>query len=171
MDETEYLLKSKANKKHLLDAIKSKKFTRFTSEEFDEYSKQLIKSTMKDKFEEITEKIKNLLFIKAIVEDVDKDGNEIWRMEAELAGKVIDKYLPKLIDTLHQQDMKEAIQQALKEERETIKAFEVICKIAEVPEILIENPQLIFPSKMTKDDLFWAKKIIDKHKKQDNIEP
>ena len=66
---------------------------------------------MKDKFEEaikeITEKIKNLLYIKAIVEDADKDGNEIWRMEAELAGKVIDKYLPELINTLHQQAMKE----------------------------------------------------------------
>ena len=71
---------------------------------------------MKDKFEEaikeITEKIKNLLYIKAIVEDADKNGNEIWRMEAELAGKVIDKYLPKLINTIHQKAMKEAVEKA-----------------------------------------------------------
>jgi len=73
MDETEYLLNSKANKKHLLEAIKSKKFTQFTSEEFDEYSKQLIKSTMKDKFKKIIKEqilivpIKNRYEIRGII--------------------------------------------------------------------------------------------------------
>ena len=91
MDETEYLLSSKANKKHLLDAIKSKKFTRFTSEEFDEYSKQLIKSTMKDKFEKnIKSELGKLLF------------TDSWI--AEIADN---------INTLHQQAMKEKIKEIL----------------------------------------------------------
>ena len=94
MDETEYLLSSKANKKHLLKAIKSKKFTRFTSEEFDEYSKQLIKSTMKDKFEEAI--IKECCVVEA------PDGSFLVGFTKNAANAC---------NTLHQQAMKEKLKE------------------------------------------------------------
>ncbi len=45
-----------------------------------------------------------------------------------------------------------------------IEAYKEICRLADVPEVLIENPELILQSNPTKDDIDWAKKIIIKYK-------
>ena len=41
-----------------------------------------------------------------------------------------------------------------------IEAYKEICRLANVPEVLIEFPELILQSKLTEDDIDWAKKQI-----------
>ena len=46
-----------------------------------------------------------------------------------------------------------------------IKAYKHICKLAEVPELLIEHPELIFSRIPTNEDINWAKTSIKEYEK------
>ena len=54
--------------------------------------------------------------------------------------------------------------QIINELEEAIKGYKKLCAMAEVPQVLIENPTLFFSGKLTKDDLKWAKGKIKEHK-------
>lgn len=44
-----------------------------------------------------------------------------------------------------------------------IKAYKKICRLANVPQILIDYPELILQRKPNEKDLNWAKKVIKKY--------
>lgn len=48
-----------------------------------------------------------------------------------------------------------------------IEQYKKICRLAEIPELIIENPYFIEPKQPTDDDIKWAKSVIDKHKGND----
>lgn len=45
-------------------------------------------------------------------------------------------------------------------ESKKIEAYKKICELAEVPSILIEYPELIFPMTARDEDIKWTKELI-----------
>ncbi|KKN10329.1 hypothetical protein LCGC14_1037670 [marine sediment metagenome] len=52
--------------------------------------------------------------------------------------------------------------------KEDIRGYKKLCVMADVPNLLIDNPTTIFGEKLTEDDLKWAKKKVEEYKKITN---
>lgn len=49
-----------------------------------------------------------------------------------------------------------------------IESYKFICELADVPQILIDNPAIAKPQKLTESDIKWAKAQIELYKQDKN---
>lgn len=56
---------------------------------------------------------------------------------------------------------------------EKLEAYKYLCKLAGVPTLLIEHPELLTPQKATQSDIDWAQKELEKWQKRtvENLSP
>lgn len=47
--------------------------------------------------------------------------------------------------------------------KKDIECYKILCRIAGVPEFLIEHPRMVKTAKPSKSDIEWAKKAIKKY--------